>query len=648
MIFRFHLVCSIIFLSVAFVAAAQQNIEKSESASILPTPITNAILQTSNADAISQHLENLLQSTDIKLDQLVSEAESILAYAKDSGLQALEIDAASIIILRLAGTDQQEKFQRLIDNYLLTAINQEANIPLSRMYRGLLRSANISGNHENSVSIKRQLLQLVEKDLPARDEGLSLLSVGINDFHNERYYGALTFLERAMDSFQRNEIEAEIDRVLSMLALVNSRLGNDQRAIDIQIEIAERLRLRSKNISWSIVDYNIASAYFDLKEYPLAKQYAIQSKHVALEFDDDQSVAFANLMLARIEFALSNYVEAMSLSAEAAASFARINNQTREAQALVVQLKSELQLNDLNRAEINVEKLLKIQLTQQSSELDVALLEIKALLAEAKGNTSEALSFHRRYHEASLDSQLNRQSRSIDQLLNELAIDVTENETQYSLQKGKVIELEEKLVQQSHIMLIMAVVAAILMLIVIILYIYGRSHKGRLLRESGGLDLITQGPNQVQCFKAARLAFNQAAIGHYSTILAVIDLDDFSQINVTYGYNVGDQILRQFVSSLRSVSRKQDSFGRIGSDKWLLVCPQSDFDYVNKLLTDLRALYRQSVGNIVTSPDSLTFSAGATTTLVGYANIEEMILAAEKCVAKAKSTGKDRLEFNSP
>jgi diguanylate cyclase (GGDEF)-like protein len=53
--------------------------------------------------------------------------------------------------------------------------------------------------------------------------------------------------------------------------------------------------------------------------------------------------------------------------------------------------------------------------------------------------------------------------------------------------------------------------------------------------------------------------------------LVVFDIDNFAQINVTYGYSHGDVVLRYLAKQLRSVARKQDQIARIGDNRFALL-----------------------------------------------------------------------------
>ena len=53
--------------------------------------------------------------------------------------------------------------------------------------------------------------------------------------------------------------------------------------------------------------------------------------------------------------------------------------------------------------------------------------------------------------------------------------------------------------------------------------------------------------------------------------VAIIDIDGFKQVNDEHGHLVGDEILKQFATELRSASRSTDVIGRLGGDEFILV-----------------------------------------------------------------------------
>ena len=56
-----------------------------------------------------------------------------------------------------------------------------------------------------------------------------------------------------------------------------------------------------------------------------------------------------------------------------------------------------------------------------------------------------------------------------------------------------------------------------------------------------------------------------------SFCVALLDIDAFKQVNDTYGHVIGDELLKQFSTELRSASRSSDIVGRWGGDEFIIL-----------------------------------------------------------------------------
>ncbi|MBB2697276.1 UNVERIFIED_ORG: GGDEF domain-containing protein [Rhizobium esperanzae] len=60
-----------------------------------------------------------------------------------------------------------------------------------------------------------------------------------------------------------------------------------------------------------------------------------------------------------------------------------------------------------------------------------------------------------------------------------------------------------------------------------------------------------------------------------SGCLAVFDIDKFKQINDRFGHHAGDLVLRDFAHRIHQNVRRNDCFGRVGGEEFLLVMPST-------------------------------------------------------------------------
>jgi diguanylate cyclase (GGDEF)-like protein len=67
----------------------------------------------------------------------------------------------------------------------------------------------------------------------------------------------------------------------------------------------------------------------------------------------------------------------------------------------------------------------------------------------------------------------------------------------------------------------------------------------------------------------------QSEIGTPFSLL-MVDLDDFKQINDTYGHVVGDDVLRAVAMAIRGVARSDDVVARVGGDEFVILARGAD------------------------------------------------------------------------
>lgn len=120
--------------------------------------------------------------------------------------------------------------------------------------------------------------------------------------------------------------------------------------------------------------------------------------------------------------------------------------------------------------------------------------------------------------------------------------------------------------------------------------------------------------------------------------LILIDLDNFQQINDTYGYIFGDAILEEIAEVIRSTTRQNDITARYGGDEFLVLMKNTERDkttiYGRRLYEKICNLYAGEKEDI-----KISCSIGMVSTSMGE-SYEELFQLAEHTLASVKSSGK--------
>jgi len=125
---------------------------------------------------------------------------------------------------------------------------------------------------------------------------------------------------------------------------------------------------------------------------------------------------------------------------------------------------------------------------------------------------------------------------------------------------------------------------------------------------------------------------------HLSVIL--IDIDNFKQVNDTYGHQAGDVVLIKLAKILQSSVRESDVAGRWGGEEFLVICPECDLDGALIMAENLR----KKIADL-SFPEfgRQTASFGVGSLQPGESR-DGLIMRVDNALYVAKKHGKDRVE----
>ncbi len=118
-------------------------------------------------------------------------------------------------------------------------------------------------------------------------------------------------------------------------------------------------------------------------------------------------------------------------------------------------------------------------------------------------------------------------------------------------------------------------------------------------------------------------------------VVAILDLDDFKQVNDVYGHARGDQVLQQLGAFLLAEVREADTVARMGGEEFMLVVRPPDAVNAERIVGRLLEQWR------VTTPLS-TLSAGIATHAARQSP-SSTYSKADAALYEAKNAGRDRL-----
>lgn len=161
------------------------------------------------------------------------------------------------------------------------------------------------------------------------------------------------------------------------------------------------------------------------------------------------------------------------------------------------------------------------------------------------------------------------------------------------------------------------------------------------IRESASRDGLTNIFNKKYFFDTLHSMHN---IDHLNYSIVMIDIDNFKQVNDTYGHPYGDKVLKTVCNIIKSCTRKEDIVARYGGEEIIIFFNQfTDINLLRYRLEDVR----MRIEKTLIPGDDFLFSV--TASFGGYVKkdtdlpLDTVIKFADDNLYACKSTGKNKV-----
>ncbi|GBL05246.1 GGDEF domain-containing protein [Glaciecola sp. KUL10] len=194
--------------------------------------------------------------------------------------------------------------------------------------------------------------------------------------------------------------------------------------------------------------------------------------------------------------------------------------------------------------------------------------------------------------------------------------------------------------RQTYTILALIVFVAMILLLMLIIYRLYLTNKSLAVK-----DALTGLSNRRRILGLGERLFKISQRDKQNLCLLMIDIDNFKQVNDTYGHDVGDKVLLFLTKVLTSVVRKPNLVGRLGGEEFMIVLPNSNEEEGLQLAEQLREECKLRLAESNTFSGDLTFSAGLANNNSDFTSFEALSKAADIALYKAKNSGRDQLQI---
>lgn len=168
----------------------------------------------------------------------------------------------------------------------------------------------------------------------------------------------------------------------------------------------------------------------------------------------------------------------------------------------------------------------------------------------------------------------------------------------------------------------------------------------RLMDETHRLaitDDLTGLFNRRHFLELANREFDQATRYGQPLSSIFLDLDNYKQVNDSFGHAIGDQVLRTVAVRCRDQLRKVDIVGRYGGEEFVAFLPETNLETTRRVAERLRQKVADELIDTIRGPLEVTISIGIATLDESCTDLDILLERADQAVYNAKGSGRNRV-----
>lgn len=177
---------------------------------------------------------------------------------------------------------------------------------------------------------------------------------------------------------------------------------------------------------------------------------------------------------------------------------------------------------------------------------------------------------------------------------------------------------------------------------IIVQQVNSRIQRGQEIRYLASRDSLTGVLNHGQIMDAAAHALRLASRHQKPTVIVMIDLDHFKDVNDKYGHVGGDKVLISLGQLLLQSVRDTDYVGRYGGEEFMVVFSDTDASIIENKLNNILTAFLQINFSVADKSFHCSFSAGLASS-THHEKLSELISSADAALYKAKESGRSRI-----
>jgi diguanylate cyclase (GGDEF)-like protein len=162
-------------------------------------------------------------------------------------------------------------------------------------------------------------------------------------------------------------------------------------------------------------------------------------------------------------------------------------------------------------------------------------------------------------------------------------------------------------------------------------------------RETSVRDGLTGCFNRAHALETLNAELRRARRGSLPLSMVMFDIDEFKQVNDSYGHLTGDHMLAEVGQRLGEVLRTSDVKCRYGGDEFLVILPDTPAAGAKHVAESIRDAMSHISLQIADKNVTVTVSIGVATAKGDERDAQFFVALADRALYRAKQTGRNRV-----
>jgi diguanylate cyclase (GGDEF)-like protein len=488
---------------------------------------------------------------------------------------------------------------------------------------------------KESKTIFENLLSEVEVNGTTEQIARVKSAFGLSCYYHHELNRALELLKSAYEIMVAEDLP-QIGVTLSSIALIYDNSAQSETAIQYYLKSLDYYDEEKDEDDTTSIYYNIGRTYLHLNNLEKAEYYLEKSLEINKRLGITQGEAFVAGQLGKLEIERRNFDLARSYLENSVTLAKGLNNDRLKIRSSIDLLKTYIVLGKFDNA-VKLEKMID-EFTKDMDNVEVSkeLLTAKTELYIALHNYAKAADYFGKLNDVFDDWLKLKSNKQLNEYQVQFDTEIKEKENEILKQNNKLQELRLKEAKNQSTIYVMTTMLFIFVFSFMMIYLWRERRLKAKLERMALSDELTGVANRRAIMNMATEALERFKRYHAPTTFCMLDLDHFKKINDMHGHNVGDQILIIFSKTVMESLRKQDRFGRIGGEEWLMVLPDTRKERVEVIFNRIKHALET-----VDAKVTITFSLGCSEATLDDQSIEQIIIRADSALYSVKESGRN-------